>query len=98
MFRLIRVSGQSMSPTLSDGDIVITIKPRRLRAGLIYVVNHSDIGIIIKRLSEFDERGRAVLRGDNARSTSSTVMGTVERERLTRRALFVLGKAGFRKL
>ena len=87
-----------MSPTLSDGDIVITTKPRRLRAGLIYVVSHSDLGPIIKRLSGFDDRGRAILRGDNSQSSSSAIMGAVERERLTRRALFVVGKQGLRKL
>ncbi len=92
-----------MSPTLFDNDIVITTKTqtrrhKSLRLGLIYVVNHSELGLIIKRLDSFDKHGRAVLSGDNPASTSPALIGTVEPERLTRRALLVFGKQGLRKL
>lgn len=98
MINLIKVSGDSMSPALLDGDIVIITKPRTIRAGFIYVVNHSDLGRIIKRLKGFDEPDRAILRGDNPASTPSALMGTVERRRFVGRARFVIGKSGFRKL
>ncbi len=98
MLALFRVRGDSMLPTLKDGDIVITVKPRTPRAGFIYVCHHSDLGQIIKRLSGFDARGRAVLSGDNPNSTPSAVMGTVEPERLMGRAVFSIGKSGIRRL
>ena len=87
-----------MTPTLFDGDILITTKPRALRAGLIYVINHSDLGRIVKRLKSLDERGRAELSGDNPASTPSAVMGTVEPSRVVGQARFVFGKSGVRKL
>ena len=98
MFKLIKVSGDSMTPTLFDGDILITTKPRALRAGLIYVINHSDLGRIVKRLKSLDERGRAELSGDNPASTPSVLMGTVEPSRVVGQARFVFGKSGVRKL
>ena len=98
MFKLIKVSGDSMSPTLFDGDILITTKPRALRTGLIYVINHSDLGRVVKRIDGFDERGRAELSGDNPASTPSAVMGTVEPSRIVGQARFVFGRSGVRKL
>lgn len=98
VFSLIKVSGDSMTPTILNGDILIITKPRALRAGLIYVVNHSDLGRIVKRVSGFDARGRVRLEGDNPASTSANLMGTVEPARLIGRAVFVIGKSGLRKL
>lgn len=98
MLNLVKIRGDSMLPTLSDGDTVITTKPRTIRAGLIYVVNHSDLGLIIKRLDSFDNSGRARLSGDNPGSTPSAVMGTIETERFIGRARFAFGKSGLRKL
>ena len=98
MFKLIKVSGDSMSPTLLDGDIVITTKPRTIRAGLIYVIDHSDLGRIIKRIERFDAKGRAVLSGDNKGSTPASLMGTVEHNRIIRRAIFAFSRKGARYL
>ena len=98
MFSLLKVSGDSMEPTLFDGDILIVTKPRALRAGLIYVINHSDLGRIVKRLESFDQRGRIILSGDNPASTPSAVMGTIEPTRIIGRAAFAISKARMRKL
>ena len=97
MFRLIKVSGDSMSPALQDGDIVITLKPRSLRPGFIYVVNHSDLGRVIKRLGELTN-GRYTLHGDNPQSTPSSVMGTVEPSRITARAILAISSRGIRRV
>lgn len=86
-----------MSPTLKDGDIVITIKPRSLRPGLIYVVDHIDLGRVIKRLGDV-ENGRYRLSGDNAKSTPRPVMGTVEPGRIKARAIMTIGSRGIRRL
>ena len=97
MFRLIRVSGDSMSPALEDGDITITIKARSLRPGFIYVINHSDLGRIIKRLgSEVD--GRFPLSGDNPKSTPPAILGTVEPARISRRVIAAYGRLGLRRV
>lgn len=98
MVGLIKVSGDSMSPTLLDGDIVITLKPRTIRAGLIYVINHSDLGQIIKRVEAQDVRGRLILKGDNPQSTPSAIMGSVEPSRVKARARLRLSQRGVKWL
>jgi len=52
-------------PTLADGDfILVKNKPRQIMPGLVYVVDHSDLGRIVKRLTE--QRGeRFTFSGDN---------------------------------
>lgn len=86
-----------MSPTLSDGDYVITVKPRRPSPGLIYVINHGDLGPIVKRLSKIDD-GRAIVIGDNPASTPSSVMAPIELKRLTGRVILAITKQGLKKL
>lgn len=93
VFSLIKVSGDSMSPALQDGDLILakTIKPRSLRPGFIYVVNHGDLGTIIKRLGPKSGE-RYMLIGDNPNSTPSAVMGPVGPSRINRRALIKLSR------
>jgi hypothetical protein len=81
-----------MAPALIDGDVIITIKPRVICAGLIYVIDHPDLGQIIKRVESLDRRGRAQLSGDSPASTPAALLGTVETSRIKRRALFALRK------
>ena len=87
MPRLIKVVGDSMSPTFTDGDYVLTIKPRSLRPGLNYVIKHSDLGQIIKRLERINN-GKYLFRGDNPKSTPTSVIGPVEKSRIIGRVVF----------
>ena len=98
MFRLIKVSGDSMSPTLEHGDIIITTKPRTIRAGFIYVIDHIDLGTIIKRVERIDARGRVRLIGDNTASTPPSVMGWTAPDRIRARASVSLSKRGVKRL
>jgi len=86
MIRLIKVVGDSMSPALNDGDYILTIKPWSVRPGFIYVVNHSDLGRIVKRLDRI-ENGRYYFSGDNPKSTPGAVIGPVTRARIIGRML-----------
>ncbi len=87
MFRIVKVSGDSMSPTLDDGDYILTIKPRSVRPGFICVVNHSDLGRIVKRLERI-EGERYYFAGDNPSSTPSAVIGPIKKERIIGRMIF----------
>ena len=98
MFKLVKVTGQSMSPTLEDGDYVITKKPRLFQAGLIYVINHIDLGRIIKRLQD-TKHSKCFFIGDNPKaSTPSSLIGAVERDRVVGQVILVIGPKGLRKL
>ena len=86
-----------MSPTLEDGDYVITKKPRLYQAGLIYVINHIDLGRIIKRLQD-TKHDRCYFIGDNPKaSTPIALIGAVERERVVGQVICVIGPKGLRK-
>jgi len=86
-----------MSPTLEDGDYVITKKPRLYQAGLIYVINHSDLGRIIKRL-EGTKDERYLFTGDNTKtSTPANLMSTIEQDRIIGQVICVIGPKGIRR-
>ncbi len=76
-WRIARVEGNSMVPTLVDGDYVLA---RRKIASLgdVVLIRHSSLGLIVKRISNFiDETQRYMVAGDNSLSTSSEVLGPV---------------------
>lgn len=86
-----------MSPALMDGDYVVTRKPRSYRPGSIYVVNHIDLGRIIKRLETIDDKGFLFV-GDNPGSTPSSIIAPVSRDRLIAEARWVITKSGVKRL
>lgn len=94
---IVKVVGDSMSPTLNDGDYILTIKPRTFRAGFIYVLQHDRMGRIIKRLSEDTAEG-FLFEGDNAGSSSSDKIGLIKRDQITGRAIFAIMPKGVKRL
>ncbi|MBX3230501.1 MAG: S24/S26 family peptidase [Labilithrix sp.] len=74
MFRVVRVNGPSMAPTLVDGDFVVVID-RPCRIGDVVVVMHPQYGRIVKRVAARDGSGRIALEGDGALSTSREALG-----------------------
>lgn len=63
---LIRVTGDSMAPTLADGDDILVDRgdgPARLRDG-VYVIR-LDMGLAVKRIALSPDRTAAVVRSDN---------------------------------
>lgn len=72
-----RVVGDSMKPTLKDGQIVFAHTMRNFRVGqvvIIFVKGKS----VIKRISEIENNGRVYLLGDNEKeSTDSRSYGSV---------------------
>ena len=78
-WRIARVDGDSMSPTLLDGDYVFARKNRRPTTGAIALIEHPTLGQIVKRIDGRDDSGRYRVRGDNVRSTSSDALGALDR-------------------
>ena len=85
-----------MSPALLDGDYVITKKPRAFRPGFIYVINHIDLGRIVKRLKA-EKDNRLIFQGDNNSSTPEAIIAPVTPERVLGQAIFVIGKNGLKR-
>ncbi len=97
MFKLVKVSGDSMLPILSDGDYLLTKKPRSLRPGFIYVIAHIDLGLIVKRLEKVDGNF-CTFKGDNPASLPHTLLGKVEVHRVTGRAFIAFTPSGVKRL
>lgn len=95
MFRIFRVRGNSMQPTLNEGDYVVALSRFCLRwfrpkVGKIVVVNHPMEGVMIKRVVSESECS-VRLCGDNvAESISTEKMGDLDKTNILGRALFVV--------
>jgi hypothetical protein len=71
MLSMIRVDGESMSPTLNDGDDIMVDRSdgiERLRDG-IYVLRMDDV-LMVKRIARTPRRDRFAVRSDNPRFPS----------------------------
>ena len=86
-----------MAPVLMDGDYVLMIKARSFRPGFIYVINHSDLGRIIKRLDRV-ENEHLIVSGDNAASAPSSIIAPVATSRVLGRARLAITKSGLKRL
>ena len=78
----VRVSGDSMLPTLSDGDVVLVARRSSITVGDIVVADHpfKSSVIILKRVASI-EVGRIELRGDNpGESSDSRSFGKIPKE------------------
>lgn len=96
--RLMKISGGSMSPTLSDGEYLLSKKPHLLKLGVIYVIDHIDLGVIVKRLCG-QKNNKYLFEGDNlSLSIPSYLIGMVEKERIIGQAICSFGPKGFRRL
>ncbi len=95
-FNILKVSGNSMEPTLRDGDYVVTLKikliPFRSRSGDIVVLKdpRTSKRQIIKRLVVVD-RNYGVLVGDQpGQSTDSRIFGSIKLEMLDSKVIKIL--------
>ncbi len=91
MARLFRVRGRSMLPTLSPGDVLL-LRRRKARTDDIVVVEHPQLGTVVKRLGA---DGRLV--GDGAESSSTHKLGSLSDAELIGVCMLVITPAGLRR-
>ena len=103
MYRLFRVRGRSMLPTLGDGDFVLgrRIAPnavRRLDTDAIVCVDHPHYGPLIKRIDHVD--GDVVhLSSDGVTGTDGRALGQLTVAHITHRARWLIrARGGVRRL
>ncbi len=82
MFRIIKVTGKSLSPTYQEGDyVVVTTIPfflARVRAGDVIVFNHASYGKMIKKISAVaDGGGEYSVIGSHENSVDSRQFGSI---------------------
>ncbi len=90
MFRIFRIRGDSMVPTLNAGDYVLAATwLRRPRVRQLVVVDHPVFGIVVKRLARKDTDGYW-LASENSCGVSSSEMGAVAGNHIIGRVLFTI--------
>jgi len=87
MLKIIKVTGDSMSPDFKEGDFVLLATAsfllKRLKVGDTIVFVHKLYGILIKRIASFDpETGEVYIEGTRPDSLDSRRLGTIRRENM----------------
>lgn len=95
-FRIIHVNGQSMCPTLHDGQFCLAMITNKIEDGDIIILNTKQDNIpadyIIKRFYEDKSDSTSVfVQGDNTEhSLDSRVFGNFDREKIVGKIIFPL--------
>ena len=97
MFRILKVTGDSMSPAFQDGDFVaLATAPffiKRLKVGDTIIFDHKLYGTLIKRIASFDpETAEAYVEGANSDSLDSRRLGTIRREAIQGKVIAHISK------
>ncbi len=89
MFRLFRIGGISMEPTLESGAVVLAVRwPRRLlKAGMVVAVNAAPAKVIVKRIAAITPHDEIVLESDNAATASRYCGVPLPRDRVIGRVV-----------
>ena len=94
--KIFRVSGDSMSPTIIDGDYVLARKFKtKPPNGSIAVIQHPSLGRLIKRINFANQTGEIFVSGDNDLSTPSEEIGPLNEELFRYRVFFRISPSGF---
>ncbi len=84
MIRLMKVSGESLAPSINPGDYILVFKAafslRKLKAGDLVVFHHPVYGRLVKRLETITPDGEELfVVGENPDSTDSRQFGLIPR-------------------
>lgn len=96
VFPLVQVCGDSMSPNLNDGDIILTCRLFDLISGGVYVFKSPvDEKYVIKRLSSISATGKLFFEGDNSEySYDSRMYGYISKDKVVSRYILTIYKKG----
>lgn len=95
MIKIVKVRGGSMRPTLIPGDYIIVTKARSIRPGFVVLVNHSEFGVIVKRVKSVDKNSLR-LEGDGHVTSTTLEMGDVPLSNVIGRARWVIKPGWFK--
>jgi hypothetical protein len=100
LLKLFRVRGQSMVPTLEDGDFVIGrrlagARVASLRPAAVVCLQHPELGPLIKRVVQVDRgAGRVTLTSDGTTGSDASALGPVPLAAITHRAVLAVHRRG----
>lgn len=90
MLYLRRISGNSMDPTLRNGDYIVAAKSyfTHYQVADIVLVQHPQFGEIIKRIYQIDDNLQYWLCGDGTDTLSPQTMGAINRSDIKAKLLW----------
>jgi len=97
MIRIIRVTGDSLTPEIKPGDfVVIATNPlfsRKLKMGDVLVFQHEQYGTMIKKFSHYEgEHKKLFVTGTHHHSIDSAQFGTINRNDLLGKVIWHIPK------
>ena len=95
-WRLLRIRGVSMAPTLADGDYALARRLRadhRLAVGDVVETRHPRFGLIVKRVKAL-ESAHVLLEGNATTSITSEQMGPIARSDIEARLILRISPRG----
>ena len=98
-WKIFRISGSSMNPTVSDGDFIVAknYKTRPI-LGSVAVIQHPGLGVLIKRISSTNKPQTFVATGDNNISVENSTVGLVSDKEIKYQAIWRVSPKGISKL
>ncbi len=97
MIKIIKVTGNSLSPFFLSGDFVITIKTpwivKKLQVGDIIIINHLEHGVLVKKIISIDPvKQLIVVSGTHPKSIDSKTFGPVNFQEVTGKVIWHIKK------
>lgn len=96
-----KVAGDSMEPNFYCGDFVIAYRRSRsaFKQGDVVVVEHAQLGKIIKRIISIEHDGSLLLVGDNlAVSTDTLTLGSIQPKQVLGRVVGAISRPTRRRI
>lgn len=95
MIKFMQIEGESLSPDFQDGDFVLITNShhstRRVKPGDVIAFEHPAYGMLIKRVTGFDEEGLLVA-GSHPDSLDSRKLGSIHPERVLGKVIWHVRK------
>lgn len=97
MIKVLKVSGQSLTPYYQEGDFVLVVKIpfflNRLKSGDVVIFNHPVYGQMIKLVEHIEPSGEQVfVTGTHADSIDSRQLGPIPRTALLGKVIWHIKK------
>jgi phage repressor protein C with HTH and peptisase S24 domain len=96
MLRILRITGNSMSPDYDEGDFVVIATGsffiRRLRAGDGVVFQHGGYGTLIKKIERVADNGSLIVTGTQPDSLDSRRLGPISTDKVRGKVIWHIHK------
>ena len=79
-YSIARVSGHGLGSSLPDGSIVLFRRRRGVARGDVVLVDHPELGRVIRKVSAVGRKGNVHLQGTSRHSGEGKPLGKVPRE------------------